>query len=478
MSVDWATLWPHLGNIAAWVAIFVIATGLLQNALSLFQLAYAYRALRRRHVEPRTSALYDRLSDVAMPISLLAPAFNEEATIVESVRSLLALQYPTFEVIVVNDGSKDRTLDVLVEAFELRPVARAFESSVPHKPVRGIYGSPRYPRLLVVDKHNGGKADALNAGMSVCRTPLFCAIDADSVLEPDALLRVVQPFIDDPQRTIAAGGTIRIANGCKVRAGRVVEVGLPNRLLPLLQVMEYLRAFLMARLAWSELNALILISGAFGIFRRAEAIEVGGYSLGTVGEDLELIIKLHRHMRDKGRDYRISFIPEPVCWTEAPETLAVLGRQRSRWQRGALETFAKHRDMLFNRRYGRIGAIGMGNMLLVDVLGPIVEVLGYVLVPVFWALGLLSIEYLVAFVAVTFAFGVTVSVGSLILEELELRRVTGPGGLLLLLLTAVVENFGYRQLNNLWRIRGWWQFLRKSEAWGTMTRRGFATATS
>jgi cellulose synthase/poly-beta-1,6-N-acetylglucosamine synthase-like glycosyltransferase len=476
MSIDWAALWPYLGGVAQWIALFVIAVGLSQNLLSLFQLGFAYHALRQRRVEPRSSALYGRMSEVALPISLLAPAFNEEATIVESVRSLLALEYPQFEVLVVNDGSKDATLAVMIDAFELRPVARAFESPVPHKPVRGVYGSPRFPNLIVVDKVNGGKADALNAGISLCRTPLFCAIDADSILEPDALLRVVQPFVDDPQRTIAAGGTIRIANGCKVRAGRVVEVGLPKKLLPLLQVMEYLRAFLMARLAWSEVNALILISGAFGIFRRAEAVEVGGYTLGTVGEDLEIIVKLHRLMREQGRDYRISFIPEPVCWTEAPETLAVLGRQRSRWQRGALETFSKHKGMMLHRRYGRIGFVGIGNMLLVDVLGPVVEVLGYLLVPVFWALGLLDVSYLVAFIAITFTFGITVSVGSLILEELELKRVTGPAGLLALLGTAIVENFGYRQLNNLWRIRGWWQFLRKSEAWGTMTRRGFATA--
>lgn len=476
MTLDWAALWPWLKDVAIWIALLVIVTGLLQNFLSLVQLGLAYRTLRRRLVEPRASTLYGRVAEVAMPISLLAPAFNEEATIAESIRSLLSLHYPNFEVIVVNDGSKDATLQVLIEAFGLRPVARAFESAVPHKPVRGVYGSRDYPRLLVVDKENGGKADALNAGISVCRTPLFCAIDADSILESDALLRVVQPFIDDPQRTIAAGGTIRIANGCKVRAGRVVEVGLPSRLLPLLQVMEYLRAFLMARLAWSEVNALILISGAFGIFRRAEAVEVGGYTLGTVGEDLEIIVKLHRLMREQGRDYRIQFIPEPVCWTEAPETLAVLGRQRSRWQRGALETFAKHKDMLFARRYGRIGILGMGNVLLVDVLGPLIEVIGYLLVPVFWALGLLSLDYFLAFVAVTFTFGITVSTGALILEELELRRVSGPGGLVALLAAAVVENFGYRQLNNLWRIRGWWQWLRKSEAWGTMTRRGFATA--
>ena len=474
MTIDIPSMLPSPESVARFVALFVIGTGLLQNALSLGQLMLAYRVLNRRLVEPRANALYGRLSDIAMPISLLAPAFNEEATICESVRSLLALHYPNFEVIVVNDGSKDNTLAVLIDVFGLKPVARAFESVVPHAHIRGIYGSPQMPRLLVVDKENGGKADALNAGISVCRKPLFCAIDADSLLESDALLRVVQPFVDDPRRTIAAGGTIRIANGCKVRAGRIVSVGLPTRLLPLLQVIEYMRAFLMARLAWSELNALILISGAFGIFSRAEAVEVGGYTLGTVGEDLEIIVKLHRLMRDQGRDYRIQFIPEPVCWTEAPETLAVLGRQRSRWQRGALETFAKHKDMLWSRRYGRIGLIGMGNVLLVDVLGPLIEVAGYLLIPAFWMLGILDLDYLVAYTAVTFSFGVTVSVGSLILQELQLKRVTGPAGLLVLLATAIVENFGYRQLNNLWRLRGWWQWLRKSESWGTMTRRGFS----
>ncbi len=258
-----------------------------------------------------------------------------------------------------------------------------------------------------------------------------------------------------------------------MRNGRVVRTGLPRRILPLFQTIEYLRAFLMARLAWSELNALTIISGAFGIFRRSVAVEVGGYTHGTVGEDLEIIIKIHRWMHDHGQHYRIRFIPEPVCWTEAPESLRVLARQRMRWQRGALETLYRHRDMILNRRYGRVGMLGLGNALLTDVLGPPCEMLGYLLVPLFWATGALSLEFLVAYLALTFVFGICISVGSLMLEELELRRFSRARDLFVLTLAAVLENFGYRQLNNIWRVGGFIQWLRGAQAWGAMTRRGF-----
>ncbi|MFN4089269.1 MAG: glycosyltransferase [Alphaproteobacteria bacterium] len=463
-----------LESIAFWAAVLVITTGLLQVAIYIAQLAVAGAVLARKPASVKGSALWDHLAGVTPPIALIAPAYNEAATIVESVRSLLSLQYPSFEVIVVNDGSRDDTLAVLIEAFELAPATRSWEAAVGHKPVRGIYAGRREPRLLVVDKENGGKADALNAGINLSRAPFFCAVDADSLLEADALLRAVQPFVDEPTRMMAVGGTIRIANGCKVRSGRVVEVGLPRRLLPLLQTVEYLRAFLMARLAWSHVGALTVISGAFGIFRRSTAIEVGGYTHGTVGEDLEIIVKIHRCKIEQGEDYRIAFIPEPVCWTEAPESLRVLARQRIRWQRGALETFFAHRRMLFNPRYGRVGTLAFGNMLLVDVLGPVIEVLGYVLIPAFWALGALSTDYLLAFLAITFTFGVFVSVGSLILEEIEFRRFPRPRDLLVLTSAAVMENFGYRQLNNFWRIVGTWRFLRGTQgSWGTMTRTGF-----
>lgn len=465
-----------LQTVAETVALFVIGAGLLQNLIYLIQLVLAAVALGQTPPTASGGLLWRRYADASPPIALLAPAYNEAMTIAESVRSLLSLQYPSFEVVVVNDGSRDETLQVLIDSFELRPIERHYELSIRHAPIRGIYGATHQPRLIVIDKENGGKADALNAGINVSRAPIFCSMDADSLLEPDALLRAVAPFVEDPERTVAVGGTVRIANGCRIDHGRVVEVRPPRNFLALLQTVEYLRAFLMARLAWSRINALTIISGAFGLFRRSRVIEAGGYTHGTVGEDMELVVKLHRLMRDLKLPYRIAFVPEPVCWTEAPEDLRVLGRQRARWHRGSLETFERHRDVLFRPRYGRLGTLSFGYILLVDILGPVVEMLGYLLIPMFWAAGLLSIEYLLAFAAVSFTFGVVVSVGALALEESELRRFPRARDLVLLTVVAVVENFGYRQLNNVWRLRGVWQYLRRSQSWGTMTRKGFAPA--
>ncbi|MFN3946384.1 MAG: glycosyltransferase family 2 protein [Allosphingosinicella sp.] len=469
--IDWPgwALWS-----AQWIAILVIGTGLLQTLFYIVQLVFAGFALGRRPPIDRASLLWRRYADEAPGMAVLAPAFNEEVTIVESVNSLLALHYPDFEVIVINDGSKDGTLERVVSHFGLSRVHRYHDHAVRHQPIRGIYASPRLPRLLVVDKENGGKSDALNAGINVARAPLFVSIDADSLLEPDALLRAVRPFVEEPRKTLAVGGTIRIANGSRIEAGHVTDIKLPRNFLALVQIVEYLRAFLMARLALGAMQALTVISGAFGVFQRRAVVEVGGYSHGTVGEDMELVIKLHRLYRERGEPYRIDFIPEPVCWTEVPEDLTILGRQRARWQRGALETFFKHKDMLFNPRYGRVGFLGFGHILLVDVLGPLVEVLGYVLVPLLWALGLLSFDYLLAFLAVTFTFGIFVSVATLILEEVQLRRFPKARDLAILTAVSVAENFGYRQVANLWRIRGWWQFLRKQQGWGQMSRKGFA----
>lgn len=456
------------------IAMFVIGMGLAQNLVYLIQLLLAAGALAARPAIPESGALWRRYAEASPPIALLAPAYNEAFTIVQSVRSLLSLRYPSFEVIVINDGSRDATLQVLIDAYELKPAQRHYEQALDHQPIRGVYTAAHQPRLIVVDKENGGKADALNAGINISRAPIFCSMDADSLLEPDALLRAVQPFVEEPERTVAVGGTVRIANGCLIRDGQVLEVRPPRNLLALLQTVEYLRAFLMARLAWSRINTLTIISGAFGLFRRARVIEAGGYTRGTVGEDMELFVKLHRLMRDQDRPYRIGFVPEPVCWTEAPEDIRVLGRQRARWHRGALETFERHWDVMFRPRYGRLGPVGFGYIFLVDVLGPVVELLGYLLIPAFWALGLLSLDYLLAFLAITFTFGVVISVGALALEESELRRFPRARHLLLLTAAAVLENFGYRQLNNLWRLRGLWQYLRRSQSWGAMTRKGFS----
>lgn len=465
-----------LDTSAEWVVGLVIVVGVTQNAISLIQLLVATHAMRRKSETENSETLWQQRAPSAPPISMIAPAYNESASIVESTRSMLSIRYPHCEVLVVNDGSKDDTLQKLIDNFALRPSARDFETITPHKPIRQIYQSRKYPNLIVIDKENGGKADALNAGINICRSPLFCSVDADSMLEADALLHAVQPFLSKPDTVIAVGGTIRVANGCRVRGGKVVSVGLPRDLLPMLQTVEYTRAFLIARVAMSELGVLTMISGAFGIFSRPAAIAVGGYDTNTVGEDYELVMRMHRYHQEQSIPYEIVTVAEPVCWTEAPNTLRVLSRQRKRWQRGSLETFFRHIRMLGNPRYGRIGMLGMPFSLLVDVLGPPVEVLGYLLVPVLWISGLLNPDFAVAFLALTFVFGVFISAGSLALEEISLHRIPKAKDLLRLIFGIFIENFGYRQLNNIWRIQGWWEFLRKKKSWGEMTRTGFQSS--
>lgn len=457
----------------SWV---IFASGLLQVLLHIAQLPSAWLELRQHsQAEDSESPWQLLVSDAALPVSLIVPASNEERVIVQSVQSMLALAYPDFEVIVVNDGSSDRTLARLIEVFELRPAVRAHELRLRHAPVRGLYRSRLHPRLIVIDKQSGGcKADAANAGINVARAPLFCVVDADSLLEAEALLRAVRPFMEDPGRMVVVGGTIRVINGSEVKAGRIHSLRLPKRFLPLVQTVEYLRAFLMARLALSRWGVLTIVSGAFGIFLRSVAIEAGGFSRGMVGEDMELVVKIHRLLLEQKRDYAMRYVPEPVCWTESPESLRLLGRQRTRWARGTLETFFKHSDMCLNPAYGRIGMAGFALILIIDVLGPMLEIMGYALIPLLYLAGVLSVPFMLAYIAVTFTFGVFISTATLILEEMELCRVPRARDLCILAAAAVAENFGYRQINNVWRLIGWLQFLRKKRSWGRIKRKGFA----
>ena len=450
-----------------------MAFGLTQNAVYLLLYGTALQSFITDPPAPSSPQLWRRYGDVAPPVSILAPAFNEEPTIVQSVQSLLALQYGDFEVVVINDGSTDETLKQLIEAFELAPASRSYEEVAPHKPIRALYVSQAQPKLLVIDKENGGKGDALNAGLNLSRASIICAIDADSILERDALLRATRPFIEDPERVVAVGGAIRIANGCTIVNGQVERTGLSRNPLALIQTVEYLRAFLMGRVGWSKLGVLTVIAGAFGLFTRTELLAIRGWSRDTVGEDFELVIKLHRYLRDEKRDYRMVFIPEPVCWTEVPESLGALGRQRARWQRGLIETTITHRAMTLNPRYGRIGIVGFAHLWLLDIVAPVVEVVGYILAPVFWMFGLLSTEFFLAYLMLTITFGVMVSMGAVLLEEMELRRYPRPVHLLVLAAVAVFENFGYRQLHNGWRLWGAWQHLTNRGGWGEMTRKGF-----
>lgn len=466
-----------LGSVLQAFNYVVLGYFILLNVVYLSMSLVAFRALQRYGRRLDTVDVTDLITSAgAPPITLIAPAFNEEATCVESVRSLRGVEYPDYEILLINDGSNDSTLDRLKEAFELVPAPRVPTAELHTARIRAVYRSRKEPDFWVVDKENGGKADALNAGINFCRTPYFCAIDSDSLLEPQALTRVVRPFLES-EGTIAAGGIIRIVNGSTVEGGQVTDVRLPRKMIPRFQVLEYLRAFLAGRMGWDALDAMLIISGAFGLFRRSAVVEAGGYWTETVGEDMELVVRLHRLAREKGGPYHIAFVPDPVAWTEAPETLRVLGRQRDRWQRGLIQALTRHRKMLLHPRYGRIGWFAFPYFYILEMVGPLIELGGYLSFVVAVYLGAASPLFVVAFLFVAFFLGIALSVAAVGLEELSFRRYHRTSDLIRLFLLAVLENFGYRQLSTFWRVKGTITALQKKKGWGRMERKGFSPAT-
>ncbi len=404
-------------------------------------------------------------------VSILAPAFNEEQSVIESTRALLNLQFSDYEVIVINDGSTDQTMQKLIDHFDLRIVERHVAKLIDCKPVKAIYGSRKYPKLIVVDKENGRKADALNAGINVSRKDLICAVDSDSLLEADVLRRMMMAFTEN-QEIIAVGGVVRVANGCSFRHGVVQNIRTPKSYFGRIQAVEYLRAFLFGRTGWDYLDSLLIISGAFGVFDRKAVIKVGGYLHETVGEDMELVVRLHRYHREKGIPYRIRFLPEPVCWTEVPEDWQTLSRQRNRWHRGLADTLFRHRVMLFNPKYGRLGMAAMPFFLFVELIAPVIELGGYLIFLLSYLIGAINITFFLLFLTSAILLGVIMSVLAVLIEELTFRRYDRMWDVLILVVYAFLENFGYRQIYAWWRFKGLIDYFKGDLEWGEMKRGG------
>ena len=461
------------------VLFSLLITGyfLALNTIYLVLLLLSFRAVRRRLQAIRFEDFrHIRESGLAPPISILVPAYNEEKSIVESVRALLTLQYPKLEVVVVNDGSSDATLERLIREFGLRRTPRVYWQRIKCKPVRGIYWSPEYPQLWVLDKANGRKADAINAGINLASAPYVTVIDADTVLEGNAVLAMMNAILPRPGETVAAGGTVRIVNDCQVANGKVVKVGLPKSPLARVQALEYLRAFLFGRVGWSELGSLTIVSGAFGVFRTDALIGIGGFRHDTVGEDIDVIVRMHAMLREARRPYRVVFVPDPVCWTECPEDLKSLRIQRERWQRGLGETLEHNRGMIGNPRYGRIGLWALPYYMLFEYLAPLVEIAGLVILPFGWAIGLVHWHFFLLFLTASFVYGLCLSVASLVLEEMSFRRYREPGQLVRLLGAAVLESFVLRPLNVWWRLVALLTWRGRPQTWQALPRKGFQTA--
>lgn len=455
-------------DVSQWVFLFYLL-GLTAGYLTLNLVSMV--SLRQYFEERALDNLPRSYTGFEPQVSIIIPAYNEAATIASSIRSLLQLNYSEFEIIVVNDGSKDGTLDVLRHEFRLMPFPEAYNYQLSTQPIRAIYHSATHANVRVIDKENGGKADSLNAGINLSIYPLFCCIDADSILQQDSLYRVVQPFLDD-HRTIACGGTVRIANGCRVENGLLTKVGLPSNMLALFQIVEYLRAFLFGRLGWSPLNAMLIISGAFGVFRKDSVMAVGGYRTDTIGEDMELVVRLHRHFRLRGLPYRITFVPDPVCWTEAPEDLRTLMNQRVRWQRGLCDSLAYNFELCCHPKGGTVGWLAFPFMALFEWIGPAIEVFGYCILIAGFLLGFVSLQAWLILLLVAIGLGILLSLSALFLEEISFHVYQNQVDIWRLLFGAIAENFGYRQLNSVWKLIGLYRWIRGGEAqWGVMIRK-------
>ncbi len=468
---------PIVSALIVW-SLLIAAYFILWNVAQVLMAPIAALYLRRHQLQQtrRARALATHLAAPPL-VSIIVPAYNEELTIVDSVSGLLALDYEASEIVVVNDGSTDGTLALLQQAFQLVPASLAFIQPLKCAPVHGIYRSVADPRLVVLDKANGRcKADASNAGINAASGALVLVIDADTLLEPDAVTRAVLPFLEDPT-IVAVGGNVAITNGCRIEDGRITAITLPRSWLARFQIIEYMRAFLLFRLACASLNGVVLISGAFGLFRRDAVIAVGGYDQTAIGEDMDLTIRLQQHFRRRGEPIRIAFDPHPLAWTQVPEDWASLESQRCRWRRGLLQVLWRRIGMLGNPRYGVVGAGVLPYMSFFEGLGPLLEIAGYLVTAIAAMLGLLAWKYFFVVLLVSVFFGTAVTLVAVLLSDLATRRYMSGPDLTLLIAVVLLENFGYRQIVSWWGCVGTAQALTGTDGgWGVMKRRAFKSA--
>lgn len=458
---------------ASYFAWFIVIYMVMVIGFYSFIFFLSIVQLRKEYQLNRTQSFSEYTSEISMkPVSIIVPAYNEVAGIIQSVRSLLSINYPRFEIIVVNDGSNDDTLQKMIENYEMVEISKAIRMQIKTKPIKSIYQSKILPELYLIDKDNGGKADALNVGLNFSHYPYFCSLDGDSVLERDAFLKVMKPIIDSNEEVIASGGSIRIANGCQINSGHIVKIGLSDNPLVIMQIIEYLRAFLMGRIGLSKHNLLLIISGAFGVFSKHWVIQAGGYNPNTVGEDMELIVRIHRLLKEKKVDKKIVYVPDPVCWTEVPESVTYLRRQRRRWHRGLFESLWTHRKLTFNPKYGSIGLVSFPYFWLIEFLGPLVELSGYLYILFSLFFGGVYIEFAILIFLLSCLYGSLFSMSAVLLEEWSLRKYPKISQIILLFLYSLTETLWYRPLTVFWRVEGIWQMIIGEQSWGEMKRKG------
>jgi cellulose synthase/poly-beta-1,6-N-acetylglucosamine synthase-like glycosyltransferase len=432
------------------ILFYFILLAVIYSAIILYAFRYLGRMAYTRLNEQDLIKLME--SSNVRPISLIIPSYNESINIVETVLSAHNCIYPEFEIIIVNDGSTDNTLEILKKNFDLEPIDRPIQKRLEYNEIKQLYVSLRYPNIIVVDKLNGGKSDALNAGLDVSNYPLYCAMDADSLLESDALMRMANRFLFD-KNLVASGGSVRVLNGCEVQNGVITRIKAPKSIIERIQVAEYLRGFLAGRVVWDKMHSLLIISGAFGVFRKELIHGIGGYRR-TVGEDMDLVIRLHRYCVKNGLEYHVAFDPEPVCWTQVPSDFRSLLLQRNRWQRGLVSALWHNRIIFLNPHYGKVGFIAYPYFVLVEMLAPFIEFTGYVSVVIFFVLGWISFHFLILFLVLAILWGALLNISAVIFDNKITRRYEKTSDVVKISISSALEFLGYRQIVDFERAIG------------------------
>ncbi len=462
--------WLPIVNFINYFSLFYMLAFSLINAVQL--ISSFFFMVNQEH--DNLSSDYDRYvdSDNMVPVSVIVPMFNEEMTAVDTIYNMLSLDFPEFEVVVVNDGSHDKTLSLIVDEFKMVVVNYPYRDNLKHRQIRAIYRSTINEKVVLVDKENGGKGDAVNAGIVVSFYPVFVVVDGDSLLERDSLLRISYTFMRDTE-CIAVGGAIRIASDCRIVDGILEKTGLSNKAIVNLQILEYLRAFLTGRAGFDTHQMLLIISGAFGAFRRTAVINAGGYATDSNAEDMEMVIRLHRYNKENKQKYNIRILLDPVCWTMPPDNLKDLLKQRRRWHAGLMDTLFRHKKMLFNPRYGRIGMVALPYYWIFEFLGPTFELIGYLFVVLTAFLGFISAIYAIKFYIICLLFGIILSLGALLCEEKAFRKYPKLSQTATLMFYAVIDNFGYRQILTIIRSVTTFKFNKHRKKWESMKRSAF-----
>lgn len=457
--------------------IFIYSLGLIISYVILMWLAeISILRSKRNNLESYAKDLIKR-SPYTPGVSIVAPAYNEELTIVENVNSLLAQDYPLFEVIIVNDGSKDGTLQKLIDNFDLVEVPYAYVAQLKTKPYKRMFKStrPEFSKLKVVDKENGGtKADAVNAGLNAASFPYFINTDVDCILAKDAIFQCILPLLGQ-ENIIAVSGAMALSNGCKVEEGQIIEAYPPHRLIPLFQTLEYMRSFLIGKMGWSTINAMPNVSGGYGLFKTDVVISAGGYSPDSFAEDMDMLIRMVAYCCEAKLPYKVIQIPYTCCWTEGPGNLKVLSRQRIRWGRGLIQTFYNHRRIVGNRKYSRLGKITLPYLFIFEFLAPVIEFFGFFTFIFLAVIGAINWGYaLIMFLAI-YTFCVLLSIVVISFDYTVGGSYKTVKSYLWILMAALAEPFIYHPMVVFFSIRGYWNYLLgKKAVWGEMTRKGFA----